>query len=58
MGKYEEAEMLHQEAFDLQVKLFGREHPDVAGSLNNLASVYAGDYENIMSLCLRECIVS
>ena len=36
-GKYDEAEPLYKESLAIRKKVFGDEHPDVAGSLNNLA---------------------
>ena len=39
-GKYKEAEPLYQQALALRQKLLGDDHPDVATSLNNLASLY------------------
>ena len=38
-GKYDEAEPLYREALDIRKKVFGDEHPNVAQSLNNLASL-------------------
>ena len=39
-GKYNEAELLYQQALALRQKLLGNDHPDVASSLNNLALLY------------------
>ena len=36
-GKNDEAEPLYKEALAIRKKVYGDEHPDVAGSLNNLA---------------------
>ena len=40
MGNYAEAEPLHQQSLAIKEKALGPEHPDVAVSLNNLASLY------------------
>ena len=39
-GRYSEAEPLYQQALEMRKRLLGEEHPDVAGSLNNLAGLY------------------
>jgi CHAT domain-containing protein/Tfp pilus assembly protein PilF len=46
MGNYAEAEPLLKEALRTRLKIFGREHPDTATSLTNLAGIYIliGDY--------------
>jgi CHAT domain-containing protein len=46
MGEYAKAEPLLQEALRIRQKVLGPEHPDTAGSLNNLASLYkhTGEY--------------
>ena len=46
MGDYTKAEPLLKEALEIRQKLLGREHPDTATSLNNLAVLYEamGDY--------------
>ena len=46
MGEYAKAEPLYQEALRIRQKVLGPEHPDTAGSLNNLASLYQhmGEY--------------
>ena len=36
-GKLDEAEPLYKEALAIDKKVFGDEHPNVAGDLNNLA---------------------
>jgi CHAT domain-containing protein/Flp pilus assembly protein TadD len=40
MGEYAEAEPLLKEALRIRQKILGREHPDTATSLNNLAAIY------------------
>ena len=37
--KYKEAATLHEKALGIRRKALGEEHPDVAWSMNNLASV-------------------
>ena len=46
MGDYAKAEPLFKEALEIRQKVLGREHPDTAASLNNLAKLYwaMGDY--------------
>jgi tetratricopeptide (TPR) repeat protein len=46
MGEYAKAEPLYREALEIRQKVFGREHPDTAESLDNLAGLYwaIGDY--------------
>ena len=46
MGDYAKAEPLYKEALEIRQKVLGREHPDTATSLNNLAELYEamGDY--------------
>ena len=39
-GKYAEAEPLHKRSLAIWEKALGKEHPDVALSLNNLAALY------------------
>ncbi len=38
--KYEKAEQYYQQSLERSTQLFGEEHPDVALSMNNLASLY------------------
>ena len=54
-GKYEEAEPLYQRALAIKERVLGEEHPDTAGSLNNLALLYAdqGKYEEAEPLYQR-----
>jgi tetratricopeptide (TPR) repeat protein len=46
MGEYAKAEPLYQQALRIRQKVLGPEHPDTAGSLNNLALLYKdmGEY--------------
>ena len=37
LGKYEEAEVMHQETLELKENVLGRDHPFTLGSMNNLA---------------------
>ena len=37
--KYAEAERLLRKALEIEMKIYGRDHPEVATSLNNLAAV-------------------
>ena len=48
-GKYAEAIPLAEKALAIQEKVLGKEHPDVATSLNNLAALYQsqGNYSLI-----------
>ncbi len=39
-GRYAEAELLYKRALEIREKALGPDHPDVANSLNNLASLY------------------
>ena len=41
LGRYAEAEALHQRARAIRETQFGPEHPEVAQTLNNLAVLYA-----------------
>ena len=45
---YDDAEPLHKRALEIREKALGPVHPDVASSLNNLASLYKdqGKYED------------
>ena len=40
MDEYSKAEPLYQRALAMRRKLLGTQHPDYAGSLNNLGSLY------------------
>ena len=40
-GKYDDAEPLYKRALTIREKVLGPRHPDVASSLNNLASLLA-----------------
>ncbi len=54
-GKYIEAIPLAERALAIREKVLGREHPDVASSLNNLAALYKsqGNYAKAEPLYLR-----
>ena len=43
MGGYAKAEPLYRRALAICEKALGREHPDTATSLNNLAQLYRTD---------------
>src|SRR6266498_69503 len=53
--KYDEALRLYERALAIREKALGPDHPDVAGSLNNLASIYnlKGDFEKAESFYQR-----
>ena len=38
-GRYSDAEPLYQRSLEIRKKSLGEDHPDVAGSLNNLAGL-------------------
>jgi tetratricopeptide (TPR) repeat protein len=64
-GKYNEAIPLAEKALAIREKLLGKEHPDVAQSLNNLAELYRvqGNYSKaeplyVRSLAIREKVLS
>ena len=48
-GKYKEAEPLCKRALEIRVKVLGKDHPDVAKQLNNLALLCQnqGKYEEV-----------
>jgi tetratricopeptide (TPR) repeat protein len=50
-ANYQQAIDLHKRALAIREKLFASEHPDVADSLNNLASAYQaqGNYSEALS---------
>ncbi len=54
-GKYTEGIPLAERALAIREKVLGKEHPDVATSLNNLAELYReqGNYEKAEALYLR-----
>lgn len=39
--RYPEAEFLYKKALDIKMKALGKDHPDVASSIHNLAKLYA-----------------
>ena len=39
-GDHENALVQHQKALEIRTRVFGSDHPDVAGSYQNLAAVY------------------
>ncbi|MBD2354903.1 tetratricopeptide repeat protein [Tolypothrix sp. FACHB-123] len=58
-GKYSEAIPLAERALAIREKLLGKEHPDVATSLNNLAVLYEsqGNYAKAEPLHLRSLAI-
>jgi hypothetical protein len=54
-GKYGEAEGLYKRALTIRENVLGKSHPDVAATLNNLATVYgaAGKIENALTFSRR-----
>jgi CHAT domain-containing protein/Tfp pilus assembly protein PilF len=46
MGDYPKAEPLFKETLEIHQKVFGREHPNTATSLNNLAELYGAMGDN------------
>jgi len=53
-GKYEQALPLYQEALKIREQVLGKQHPDYAGSLNNLATLYYSQGEVDKALPLFE----
>jgi len=55
MGNYEKAEPFQIEAKTIEEKILGKEHPNYAASLNNLANLYwnMGNYEKAESFHLE-----
>jgi len=45
-GRYDEAEQINTKTLEIKRRIFGEEHPDTLGSMNNLASVYASQGRN------------
>ncbi|NJO61976.1 MAG: tetratricopeptide repeat protein, partial [Richelia sp. RM2_1_2] len=58
-GKYAEAIPLAEKALAIREKVLGKEHPDVATSLNNLAGLYEsqGNYSSSEPLYLRSLAI-
>ncbi|MBT9136741.1 MAG: Photosystem I assembly protein Ycf3 [Firmicutes bacterium] len=54
-GKYDEALPLYQRALAISERILGPDHPNVAGSLNNLAMLYSeqGKYDEALPLYQR-----
>ena len=59
-GKYDEAISLAERALAIREKALGPDHPYVASSLNNLASLYdtKGDYAKAVAFQLRATDIS
>jgi len=56
--RYEEAESLFKQALEIRQKLLGDHHPDVAGSLFNLAKLYRTMERNSESMNLIQRAIS
>jgi tetratricopeptide (TPR) repeat protein len=58
-GQYAEAEQIYQEVLAIYKKVFGDEHPNTAGGLNNLATLYVdqGKYEQAEPLHQQALII-
>lgn len=58
-GKYTQAIPLAERALEIREKVLGKEHPSVAQSLNNLASLYQnqGSYEKAEPLLVRSLAI-
>jgi tetratricopeptide (TPR) repeat protein len=56
---FAEAEPLYRRALDIREKALGRDHPDVAVSLNNLAELYQsqGRYAEVEPLLQRSLVI-
>ncbi|BAZ54048.1 peptidase-like protein [Nostoc sp. NIES-4103] len=59
-GKYSQAILLEERALAIREKVLGKEHPSVATSLNNLATLYQmqGSYEKAEPLYLRSLAIT
>lgn len=47
-GKYKEAEPLCKRALEIREKVLGKDHPDVAKQLNNLALLCQNQVTNVL----------
>ena len=58
-AKYEKAITLNRTLLDLREKVLGEEHPDTAGSYNNIGLVYAkqGDYEKALEYLFKTLVI-
>lgn len=50
-GKYKDAEPLCKRALEIREKVLGKDHPDVAKQLNNLALLCQNQVRNLLSFC-------
>ena len=48
-GDLENALVQHQKALEIRTRVFGSEHPDVAGSYQNLAVVYRSQGNHVQT---------
>ncbi|CAM9524664.1 unnamed protein product, partial [Ectocarpus sp. 13 AM-2016] len=53
-GKYDEAEPLYRRSLAIDEEAFGRDHPDVATNLNNLAGLLDGQGRYMEAIALLE----
>ena len=60
LGEYNQAKELHEKALMIRKKIFGEDHPYVATSYNNLASVYnsLGEYNRAKELNVKALMIS
>ena len=56
-GKLDEATPLYKESLAIRKKVFGEEHPDVAGNLNNIAILmYKQKKFSEAKLCMKQAL--
>ena len=57
-GKYDEAEPLFKRSLEIDEKVYGPDHPDVARGLNNLGALLAGTFINVVLFSNEDgCVV-
>ena len=57
-GKYDEAEPLFKRSLEIDEKVYGPDHPDVARGLNNLGALLAGAFINVVLFSNEDgCVV-
>ena len=57
-GKYDEAEPLFKRSLEINEKVYGPDHPDVARGLNNLGALLAGTFINVVLFSNEDgCVV-
>eukprot|EP00959_Pyramimonas_sp_CCMP1952_P303380 6348928-Pyramimonas_sp.AAC.1 len=59
MGKYDDALPLYGRSLAIDEKVYGKEHPEVATDLNNLAVLYEnmGKYDDALPLYERSLAI-